>query len=314
MNNKGAIKKLRSLTFNGRQEVAAFRAGVEEQFCVEILPNNTECEETSFGSIKCDVLTPEMFCVERVIIYVHGGSFVGGSAACFRAWGATLANKSLTKVIIPEYRLSPESPFPAAVEDIQRVFHFLCAQLTTQKKVNTKFVIAADGAGANIALAFMLSLGQEHRATIQRLVLFSPILNLSDTLFGGGKKQDEVISSEALRIARTIYAPGSDYKKPTLSPINATSDLLKGFPPVYMQLGGRDPALADARVFSEVLRRAGVSSLLDVFPSMPHEFQLSMNLSETLNALQRFSALFCASSKAPKREVWDNKPVLEKSL
>ena len=124
-NYKKGIKKLKLLVFNSKSDVANFRSKIEDAFYSPFLPNHVECTEKNYGAIKCDVLSPEIYSSRRVVFYVHGGCFVGGSRRSYREFCSLLANKVYSRVVVPEYRLAPTHAFPCANEDIQAAFRAL---------------------------------------------------------------------------------------------------------------------------------------------------------------------------------------------
>ena len=117
-----AIKKLKKLVFTPKAEIETFRQKIEDEFTEVFLPNRVEREEKLICGIPCDVLSPIVYAKERVMIYIHGGSFIGGSRASWRSFCASIANATSTKVILPEIRLAPKFPFPAALDDIKNIF------------------------------------------------------------------------------------------------------------------------------------------------------------------------------------------------
>ena len=95
---------------------------MEETFKTVFLPNNVERSEYKYGNVDCDILAPEIYSSNRIMIYIHGGCFSGGSRKAYRAFCSSLATKCYCRVVIPEFRLSPAYPCPAAIEDVQAVF------------------------------------------------------------------------------------------------------------------------------------------------------------------------------------------------
>ena len=124
-NRKSALKKLRLLVYSSKLNLNSFRKKIEDSFYTPILPNHVERAEHVYGGVNCDVLSPEMYSSRRVLFYIHGGSFVGGSRSSYRSFCSVLANKTFSRVVVPEYRLAPTYAFPSAIEDIQAVFRAL---------------------------------------------------------------------------------------------------------------------------------------------------------------------------------------------
>lgn len=329
MTHKDAIKRLRSILYTGRTDIATHRQQIIKTFFCPILPNRVECREVQYGEVLCDELTPEIASTSRVLLYIHGGAFVAGSKSVYREFLSLLAHKSYTRVITPEYCLAPERAFPKAIEDVQRVFHFLYAKESvamslskgggekdTQKKLTPEVVIAADGAGANIALAFLQSLQGESRAAIKKVLLFSPWLNLSgSTILGGRRQSDEVVSTDAIVKSRSLYAPNGDYKSPLLSPVYAKIDSLKDFPSVYIQVCQGEILTQDIKLMGRLFQIAGVSCMVDTFQNLPHGFFLVSDFfTETHKAVDKFARVVTGDTAMSHRQTFDNTPALESSL
>jgi acetyl esterase/lipase len=204
------------------------------------------------------------------MIYIHGGSFVGGSCESYRSFCASIAHASATKIIMPKYRLSPEHPFPAALEDIQAVLREV---LPVEKNV----IIAADGTGASIALACAINMRGKYRHSIQQILLFSPVLDLSSTspILSDKKAADEIINAESLRCCADIYTYHSNLKNPLVSPMHAGAEMLQDFPPVYIQAGGREILADDIRRFEQKLKDNSVPHVIDIEPDMMFMFQMA---------------------------------------
>ena len=114
-NRRAAIKRLKNLVFTPKSEIEQFRENIEKEFSSVFLPNRVEHTEKTINGVVCDVLTPEVYASDRVMVYIHGGSFIGGSRKSWRVFCASLAHASSTQIIVPEIRLAPQHPFPAAL-------------------------------------------------------------------------------------------------------------------------------------------------------------------------------------------------------
>lgn len=281
---RGAIKKLRLLTYNSKSEAESFRRKIDDAFSTVFLPNRVERSEITYGGVVCDVLSPEIYASNRIILYVHGGSFVGGSRAAYRGFCSSLAYKSCSRVVVPEYRLAPSFPYPAPVEDIQSVFR----NLWTEEQVNMsldsdgnsfepEIIIAADGSAAGIALALIFNLREKYRKCIKDVVLFSPWLSfeMSDYAKSPMRKKDKIISEEILKKSAASYTYSENTKCPFVAPVFATDEQLKDFPPVFIQMGENELLLEVAQKFAERLRSLGNDVTLDVWPDMVFMFQLA---------------------------------------
>ena len=213
---KSAVKKLKTLVYSTKQDLDVFRKNIEKTFYEPVLPNRVECTEHKYSNISCDVLMPEVYATEKIMIYVHGGSFVGGSKKAYRGFCATLANATSCRVVVPEFRLAPTYTFPNGIEDLQLVFRAVFTEEQVARSLDStnpkkpeqpEIIIAADGSGASMALALLLNLRERYRECISRVILFSPWLNLtSDSpLITEKKVHDEVMSGDCLRRSSDIY-------------------------------------------------------------------------------------------------------------
>lgn len=321
-NRKAAVKKLKLFSYNPKVNVNVFRQRIDEAFYTPILPNNVERQERNYGGVICDVLAPELYSSKRVMFYIHGGSFVGGSRAAYRGFCSVLANKCFCRVVVPEYRLAPVNAFPASIEDVQSVFRSLFTEEQIDRSLDSEvpeFIIAADGAGASIAMALLLNLKDKFRKCIKKVVLFSPWLNLSKSsvLFNSKKKNcDEILSSDLIQNCASLYTYESNLENPLVSPLLAANNLLEGFPPVYIQCGGKEILLSDIKAFEALFKQLGLECRLDVWPEMMHLFQMADEyLDDAHKALDKLSAVISGiDSENFERQTYENKPCLENSL
>lgn len=279
---KAAIKRLRLLSFTPKSDVAAFRDRIENEYASPILPNKVECIRRELGGVVCDVLSPELYSAHKIILYIHGGSFVGGSAFAYRAFCARLSNKTLCRVVIPDFRLAPNA-FPVSIKDVQNVFCALFAEeqvsLSLDGGGTPQVVIAADGSGASIAYSLLMTLKEKYRTSVPLAVFLSPWLDISDesTAFRG-KGRDEVMLSEGMKKASSMYADAENRNSSLCSIHCCTKEELLTLPPIFIQMGEKEILLEEVKRQKNMLDEAGAHCTLDVWPSMMHLFQLSDDL------------------------------------
>ena len=283
---KAAIKKLKTLVYSTKQELEDFRKTLDKTFYTPILPNGVECIEHKHANIPCDLLMPDVYAAEKIMIYIHGGSFVGGSKKAYRSFCASLATASSCRVIIPEFRLARANTFPKGIEDLQMVFRSVFTEeqiarsldsVNPKKPEQPEIIIAADGSGASMAMALILSLRERYRECISRVILFSPWLNFtSDSPIITNKKlKDEVLTGDSLRRCSDIYTYETNLSNPLISAVMATTENLAGFPPVFIQMGENEILLEDAKLLKHNLKNAGCECEIDVWPNMIHMFQMA---------------------------------------
>ena len=302
-NRKAAIKKLKKLVLNPKIEISDFRDNIEKEFSTPILPNRVTCTERTCGEIKCDILVPEIYSTKRLILYIHGGSFVGGSRASWRGFCASLANITSSKTAVPEFRLAPSHAFPAAVEDIQSCFRTLYTEeqialsleISTENKIaEPEIILAADGSGAILALALLENLREKYRKSVKQVILFSPWLNLSlnSPTLQSKKNSDEVLNADEIRRSSELYTYASNFENPFVSPMLISDEALKDFPPFFIQMGEKEMLLGDAQAFQKKLQANGIECKLDVWKNMMFMFQMAdEELPEAHLAMERIGKL-----------------------
>ena len=323
---KGAIKKLKLLTFGSKSNVDTFRAKLDEGFKTVFLPNGVERTEYKYATTVCDILAPEIYSSNRVMLYIHGGSFVGGSRTAYASFCASLATKCFCRVVVPEYRLAPAYPFPAANEDIQNVFKALFTEEQIACSLNAEkgekpqlpeMIIAADSSAAPIACSLIFNLRERYRSCIKQVLLFSPWLDVSNCskLITTKKISDEVMSGDVLRKSSSIYTYESNTSSAHVSPLLAGDEALQNFPPVFIQMGEKEILLDDAEEFCDNLRAAGNECELDVWPNMMFMFQMADEyLHESHLALDRIGKVVTEGTAGKSAVQIENKPRLEHSL
>ena len=269
---KKAVKKIQCLIFQPSDDVEKFRQKLNAEFTVPILPNRVEREKRTVEGVECDVFTPEVYSANRAILYVHGGSFVGGSCAAWGSFCASLANTSCTKLILPEIHLAPQYPFPAPLEDLKPVIKKLYAE-------TDHIIIAGDGSGASIAVALVLSIKEKFRGKIDELVLFSPWFDISadsEAIKTPSKRNtDKILSPAALHAAAELYTYSSNRTNPLVSPMFASPEMLAGLPDVFIQMAEGELLYKDVLCFQDKLRKADVPCVLDLWKEQIHLFQMA---------------------------------------
>ena len=279
---RAAIKKLKCFYLSPKIDINDFRSRINETFSSIFLPNNVDCEEKFCRITKYDVLSPEMFASNRILLYVHGGSFVGGSKEAYRPFVAALANATSSKAFLPDFRLAPAHPFPSSLEDVQEVFQAIYTETETTLSLNSdekepEVILVADTSGASIVLALLFGLKGKMRSSIRQLVLFSPWLDFSEEneIFKSKKASDEIFTADSVRLASENYTYQENWKNPLVSPIKATRDMLSDFPPVFIQMGEKELFNDEAFAFQAMLKGLGGKCDIDIWKKMPPLFQMA---------------------------------------
>jgi acetyl esterase/lipase len=226
-------------------------------------------EKAEIAGVPVLVVTPKKLLAEdRAGIYLHGGAYAFGNP--FTKIPAVLAAELGMRVYCVDYRLAPEHPFPAGLDDAVAVYRSLIARFGTER-----LAVFGDSAGGGLTLAMLLKAGQIGVAMPAAIALFSPWCDLTrsgdsfDTLAGWDPllQYYELDLAEAVR----VYAGANDLKSPLLSPLYASA--WKGFPPTMISTGTRDLFQSLCARLRRELVRAGVDARLNLWEGMWHVFE-----------------------------------------
>ena len=205
----------------------------------------------------------------HAILYCHGGGYTCGQLGYARILASKLALATGFDVLSFEYRLAPEHPFPAAIEDAVAMWDYLMYMGYGARDV----IVAGDSAGGNLALELALKLKEQGRAQPRGLVLFSPWTDMtaSGKSYRTCKTLDPMLTMEYIAAVREAYTgPDADWSRPCYSPLFAD---LRGLPPTLVQVGTNEILKSDSERLVENLQKAGVYAQLEVYPECWHVFQ-----------------------------------------
>ena len=202
-----------------------------------------------------------------VIIYGHGGGFCVGSADGRRKLGGHLARHLRAVVVVMDYRLAPEHPFPAAIEDSVAVYRALRAEHSG----NGRILIAGDSAGGNLAIATTLKLRDLGEPLPAGIIAFSPWLDMEHTgeSIETNRTTDALVNRAMLEGLASTYLADASPTDPLANPLKAD---LAGLPPVYVNAGSSEALLSDTTRFAEAAREAGVAVTISIADGMQHVF------------------------------------------
>jgi monoterpene epsilon-lactone hydrolase len=247
-------------------------------------------EEATTAGVRTDIITPLDTPVanrDRVLINLHGGGFNSDSGSLIE--GVPIANLAKIKVVSVYYRLAPENPFPAAVDDVVAVYKEL---LKTYKP--KKIGIFGTSAGATLTAEVASKLKQDKLPMPGALGMFSAHPDYSrptdsQEIYTLAGFAGALSPRDPSKPPEDPYAGSTDRKDPVLSPIFAD---LKGWPPSLLVTSTRDILLSDTSMFHLALLNAGVDSQLLVYEALPHAFWYHYDLPETTDALNHMSKFF----------------------
>jgi epsilon-lactone hydrolase len=205
---------------------------------------------------------------DGVIVYFHGGFFAIGSAAASVGLAADLARNARMQVVTVDYRLAPEHPYPAAIDDAMTAYRALLEGGQDVARV----ALAGESTGANLAVVTLAAIQRASLPQPTSAVLMSPWADLAGT--GDSIKTkagvDPVITAAAIRVRADDYLGGADAFDPAISPVYGS---LAGLPPLLIQAGSHEILLDDAIRLAARAAYDDVAVTLDVVPGVPHVFQ-----------------------------------------
>jgi acetyl esterase/lipase len=202
---------------------------------------------------------------QRAILYLHGGGYVMGSLTTHRSLGGEISRAAQAAVLMVDYRLAPESPFPAAVEDGVAAFQWLIDKGFKPQNL----AIAGDSAGGGLAAATLVALRDRKLQLPKAAVCISPWSDLTCTneSYKTRAEADPMVTSDGIGNMAGVYLQGADAKNPLASPNFAD---WRGLPPLLIQVGRDEVLLDDSIKLHEKAQAAGVDSTLEIWDDMVH--------------------------------------------
>ena len=264
------------------------RAGFAAMMAMMNVPTGVRRTATTLGGRPAVLVESESAPRSGTILYFHGGSWVLGSPATAMSLTANLVARTGVRSISVDYRLAPEHPFPAAVDDGVAAFRALLDSGIDASEI----IFAGDSAGGGLCVTTGLAGRAAGLPMPAAIVAFSPGLDATRTGASMDTKAgiDPFFTRESMRPTSELYLAGADPRQDLLSP--ATMADLTGFPPLLLQVGTNEVLLDDSTRLAERARAAGVDVILDVTADVPHVFQaFAGRLDEADQALDR-AALF----------------------
>ena len=235
-----------------------------------IRATGVEVEQTQIAGVDVDWLRPKNARKDKVVLYLHGGAYVMGSPRTHRQLVSHMVRAAGVVAVLPDYRLAPEHPFPAAIEDAVAVYSGLLESGFGAEDI----IISGDSAGGALSVATLLQLRHAGIPMPAAAVLLSPFLDIT----GSGESattradRDPWFDIADLHVVAGYYCPDeSEWKNPLVSPVFAN---VAGLPPMLIQVGDDEILLSDSTRLAEKLEAEGVEVELEVWPHMWHVFQM----------------------------------------
>ena len=246
------------------------------------VPDDVQVTEVSAGGVPAHWLTAPGAGPGRVLLFLHGGGYELGSLRSDGELAARLGRASGMRVLFPEYRLAPEHPFPAAIDDVLAAWRWL----RTQGLDAASLAVAGDSAGGGLAAALLVATRDAGQALPAAAVLMSPTVDLTSSGASMTERadQDPISTPAMLRQFAAGYLAGADPTTPLASPLFAS---LAGLPPLLIQVGTADLLLSDSERLAAAAAQAGVDVTLQVGEGLPHVYQLLLGTPEAAAATEQ---------------------------
>jgi monoterpene epsilon-lactone hydrolase len=266
------------------EQRAASMAGIS---AMGTMPDGVAVDDVELpGGIAAQWVTPAGAEPNNVVLYLHGGGYVILSMRSHTRLVAHIATAAGCRALNVDYRLAPEHPHPAAVDDALAAYRWLLDQGIAPRNV----AISGDSAGGGLTLATLLAIKEAGLPQPAAAVPMSPWVDLE----GIGESMDKMaevdlmVQREGLKQMADMYLNGADARHPTAAPLYGD---LRGLAPLYIQVGGDETLLDDSTRLATRAAHAGVEVRLDVFPEMQHVFQvMAGQIPEADDAVARIGA------------------------
>lgn len=248
--------------------IAETRSRLARLAARNVLPEGVTIAAADAGGVTAEWVKPAGLEVPgKTVLYLHGGGYVVGDPTLYRMFTWRLAEAACARVLAIDYRLAPEHPYPAAVEDALASYRWLL----DNGHDGSDIALAGDSAGGNLVLVLLLRLREEGLPLPASAVCYSPWTDLT----GSGAsvtlnaRRDPMLPGHRLRDMAHLYAPHADLRDPMLSPAFAD---FRGLPPLALFVGSTEVLLDDAIRVSDQARYAGVAVDLTIAPAQPHVY------------------------------------------
>lgn len=258
------------------------------------VPDDASVEAVDAGGVSSEWVTAPGVNTSRTVLYLHGGGYVIGSLNTHRRLAYDMSAAADARVLVIDYRMGPENPFPAAIDDAVAAYQWLLGQGIAASNI----AISGDSAGGGLTMATLLKLKQDGTAMPACAVPISPWVDLE----GVGETMttldavDPMVRKPGLLRMADFYLNGADAKNPLASPMHGD---LSGLPPLLIQVGTRETLLDDARRLHRKALADGVRSSLEEAGGMIHVWHLfAPMLSEGRDAIGRAGAFIRANAKS----------------
>jgi epsilon-lactone hydrolase len=288
---------LRQSAFPVGSDVNEQRRLLRELLSAQPLPADVTMTAAALGGVPTAEITVDGIEARHVVLYFHGGVYVMGDAFLAADLASQVGRRTDAKVISVDYRLAPEHPYPAAVDDALAAYEALLDDGIAPSDI----AFAGESAGGGLAIATLVNARDHGLPLPAAAFVMSPYadLTLAGTTMETRREVDPLLSFEALQARATDYTSGQDAALGLISPVFAD---LSGLPPLIIQAGSHEVLLDDALRLAQQAATADVEVMLDITPGVPHVFQAYYPiLDEAAVALDRAGQVLSAHLAGAER-------------
>ncbi|MEV4777507.1 alpha/beta hydrolase [Burkholderia sp. LMU1-1-1.1] len=254
-------------------------------------PQGVRFEEVNMGGVPATLALPDEQNSDIVLVYIHGGAYIVGEPAGYRGIGGNYAKLLGARVYIPDYRLAPEHPFPAAIDDGLRAYEWLLEQGIPARKI----AFAGESAGGAMVVSVMVAAKHKGLPLPAAGVAISPWANLEHTGASMTNREglDPLNTKPLLDLLARTFLAGALPNHPLASPVFAD---VTGLPPILVQIGENELMLSDAIRLASHLAENRVRVNLEVWPQMPHAWHFFQSFLPEAEQALRESARFISET------------------
>lgn len=236
----------------------------------------------SADGVACEWIIPLNCQLDKVLLYLHGGGFVFGLTPPHLKMAAWLAKKMAVRVLMVNYRLAPDYPYPAPLEDCVTAYTWLLHQGYPADSM----VIAGDSAGGNLTITTMMKLRDDGLPLPAAAACLSPVTDFSEKDGNNPARRDPLLPPKAVKFYTDSYVGDNDRRDPLISPVLGN---LTELPPLLVHVGEEEILREDAVLLVERAKACGVDAHLEVYPRMWHVFQLYLSLPQAKGSLSKIA-------------------------
>lgn len=270
----------------GEPTIEDMRAQASGGSALNPVPEDVTATLVDADGVACELVTAPEARDDRLVVHCHGGGYAVGSAESSRHFAARVAKAARARVLVVDYRLAPENPYPAPLDDAVAAYRWALANGPGAERT----VVLGESSGGGLTLAMLLRAKNEGLPMPAVAVTLSPWtdLELSGETMVSKASADPLVTASLLKMLADAYVQGQDKHQPFVSPLYGDFD---GFPPLYIQVGTAEILLDDSRRLAQAAERAGVPVVLDVWDDMIHTWQLFAGfVPEGQEAIEKFSS------------------------